>query len=208
MIDEVTLLDLMRRLATRRPLFHSEADFQHELAWEARSAGVADAVRLEQPHDTPTGRISVDLVIRRGARRAAIELKYWKRRLTADIDGERFDLKNQAAQDICRYDLWSDVARLERLVDGGVFDGAWAIALTNDAGYWNAGRDGTVDAAFRLHEGRSARGRLAWAEHAGPGTMRNRVEAIDLAREHVVGWRDYSSVGRHQFRWCAVPIRR
>ncbi len=62
--------------------------------------------------------------------------------------------------------------------------------------------------ADRLHDERSARGRLAWAEHAGPGTTRNRVEPIDLAREHVVVWRDYSVVGGHRFRWCAVPIHR
>lgn len=206
MLDDGAILDLMRRLAARRPVFHSEADFQHELAWEARSAGVADAVRLEQPHDTPHGRIAVDLVIRRGPHKAAIELKYWKRRLTVDVEGERFNLKNQAAQDICRYDLWSDVARLERLVDGGVFDSACAITLTNDSGYWNMGRDGTVDAAFRLHEGRTAHGRLAWAAHAGAGTMRNRVEQIELAREHSIGWRDYSTVGGHSFRWCAFPV--
>lgn len=202
MVDDV--LGLMARLAARRPVFHSEADFQHEIAGEAR--GIADAVRLEVPHETPEGRIAVDVVLRRATSRFGIELKYWKRRLQADVDGERFDLANQGAHDICRYDLWSDVARLERLVDSGAFTGACAIALTNDQGYWNVGGDGTIDAAFRMHDGRLAEGSLAWASHAGAGTMRGRAEPIDLRRVHTVGWRDYSVVAGHRFRWCAFVI--
>ena len=204
MLNDV--LGLMARLAARRPIFHSEADFQHELAWEARDARVADAVRLELPHQTPDGRIAVDVVLLRGPSRFGVELKYWKRRFQADVAGEAFDLANQGAHDLARYDLWSDVARLERLVDGGTFSGACAIALTNDQGYWNVGASGTIDAAFRLHEGRRAEGTLAWAAHAGPGTMRGRPDPIKLRRVHAVGWRDYSVVAGHRFRWCALTI--
>lgn len=40
--------DLLARLALRRPVFHSEADFQHEFAWEARQMW-ADAFGLQTP---------------------------------------------------------------------------------------------------------------------------------------------------------------
>jgi hypothetical protein len=204
MLDDV--LGLMARLAARRPVLHSEADFQHELAWEARDTRIANAVRLELPHQTPDGRIAVDVVLSCGAARLGVELKYWKRRFTADVAGESFDLRNQGAHDLARYDLWSDVARLERLVDGGTFTGACAIALTNDPAYWNVGANGTIDAAFRLHEGRNAEGTLAWAAHAGAGTTRGRAAPIDLRRHHTVRWHDYSVVADHRFRWCAFTI--
>jgi hypothetical protein len=203
-LDE--LARLMTLLSQRRPLYHSEADFQHELAWEARVAGLAEGARLELPCDTPEGRIAVDIVLRTGTQLIGLELKYWKRRLLVDVGGERFALKDQGARDLARYDFWSDVARLERLVDGGVLTSAFAMALTNDPGFWKPGRDGTTDEAFQLHEGRRVSGRLSWAAHAGVGTMRGRERVIALVREHSLTWRDYSNVGGQAFRWCALRI--
>lgn len=57
----MTPTDLHTALATRRPLFHSEADFQHELARELRARGLGRGVRLERPFDLPE-RLNVDLV--------------------------------------------------------------------------------------------------------------------------------------------------
>ena len=46
----------------------------------------------------------------------------------------------------------------------------YAVLLTNDPSYWNvpAARD-TVDAAFRIHEGRDISGELAWAARGRSG---------------------------------------
>ena len=38
---------LMSKLRKRRPIFHSEADFQHALAWEIHLANPSHQVRLE-----------------------------------------------------------------------------------------------------------------------------------------------------------------
>ena len=39
----------MRELAQRRPIFHSEADFQHALAWEIHALHTDCQIRLERP---------------------------------------------------------------------------------------------------------------------------------------------------------------
>jgi hypothetical protein len=66
--------------------------------------------------------------------------------------------------------FWKDVARLEALVGAGVLARGHAVALTNDSAYWNVGRQGTADAAFRLHEGHQTGGVLAWGPGASTGT--------------------------------------
>ena len=203
------LSGLLHALSARRPAFHSEADLQHELAWEFRASGIASAVRLERPFETADGTINLDLAATTRDGRLAVELKYWKKRLDLRLGDEHFVLKNQGAHDISRYDFWKDVWRLERLIDAGLADAGVAIVLTNDPGYWRRGRDGTIDAAFRLHEGRVASGRLAWSERAGAGTTRGRTSPIDLRGEYVVRWHDYSVPGPGlAFRSLTIPISR
>ena len=67
---------LMRKLAIERPLFHSEADFQHALAWRSREEHPNSGVRLEYKPPTNAGeeRMQLDIwLVRLGV---AIELKY------------------------------------------------------------------------------------------------------------------------------------
>lgn len=47
---------LMSQLAGTRPIFHSEADFQHALAWEIQNQHPQAAVRLEYRPPFLTGR--------------------------------------------------------------------------------------------------------------------------------------------------------
>jgi hypothetical protein len=47
MIFEVA--EILSRLAKKRPIFHSEADFQHALAWEVRGMHADADIRLEVP---------------------------------------------------------------------------------------------------------------------------------------------------------------
>ena len=57
----------------------------------------------------------------------------------------------------------------------------YAVMLTNDSSYWKVpGRSDTVDADFRVHEGREISGALAWAARTGPGTMKGRESPIRL----------------------------
>ena len=199
----------MVRLAARRPLFHSEADFQHELAWELRSAGAADVrverpVTVEGPDGSGSRRLNLDLLIKLAGKRVAIELKYWTRRLRLSHGGEDFNLADQGAQDQKRFDFWADVSRLEALVAQGVVDAGFAIALSNDTGYWKQGRTGTTDEGFRLHHGRAVEGTLAWAENTSAGTKGLRSDSLALRGRYSVLWQPYSTPANCELRFLQV----
>ena len=201
-------VEIMSALANERPVFHSEADFQHALAWRLHEAFPEHQIRLEfKPF--PDQRVYLDIWLA-GDPAVAIELKYLTRRLEATVAGERFNLADQAAQDISRYDFTKDLVRLEAIVANMPRTLGLAILLTNDSAYWRPPiRDGIVDAAFRIHEGRTLGGDHAWASHAGKGTMAKREAILALTGSYSLAWRDYSTVPYSSygvFRYLAVPI--
>lgn len=205
----IDILGLMTRLATDRPVFHSEADFQHALAWRIHVEHPTARIRLET---RPERRIRLDLLVALAEERVAIELKYLVRRTTVQLDGELFDLPNQAAQDISRHDFIKDIGRVERFVSDGIANSGWAIALSNDPSYWNASTKlDPVDALFRIHEGRELAGSLSWSALAGRGTTKNRDVPLDLSANYVCRWRDYSKISGPRktmdFRYLAVEVR-
>lgn len=198
--------EILETLARTRPVFHSEADFQHALAWHWKERSPNAVVRLEYRLPFKDERSYADLWIRDAGQTTHVELKYWTRALTVHVEDEAFTLADQAAQDISRYDFVKDVERVERAVQSGIAQRGFVVALTNDQGYWNPPRPGTVDAAFRLHEGRTLFGELAWAEHAGIGTTATRQRVLNLAREYHCHWSPYSDLGvpRGEFRSLVI----
>lgn len=202
--------DTLRHLAALRPIFHSEADFQHALAWSVHRADPSTTVRLEIPFRTDTSSEYLDLQFTSGHRVLAVELKYKTRRLSIQHAGEDFALKQQGAQDLARYDFLADVARLERFVAEGRATVGWAILLTNDPTYWSGPvRAGTIDEQFRLNEGRVLEGALGWRAHASEGTVHGRSGPICLQGRYSANWRPYSNpspLPGGEFRFLAWEI--
>ena len=201
---------LMSDLAHQRPVFHSEADFQHALAWRMHAERRTARIRLEWPVEWSDSeeRIYVDLYL--PTRKVAVELKYLTRKLDLEREGERFALRNQGAQDIRRYDFLKDIERLERLSERTDVRTGFAILLTNDPTYWKPPRrEGTVDAEFRLHEGRTVTGTMEWSEEASFGTKRGRDVPIHLSGSYALEWQDYGDEGDgdyQRFRYLAIRI--
>lgn len=200
---------IMQRLAAQRPIFHSEADFQHALAWQLHEELPESEVRLEfRPF--PEERFYLDIWCRGRDEAFAIELKYLTRGIDLTVGGERFVLKNQAAQDISRHDIVKDIVRVERITAALPGTKGYVIALTNDPSYWKESlRAGTVDAAFRLHEGRTLQGTLVWSELAGGGTTKGRTEPLVLTGNYAIRWKDYSRVSpgtAGEFRYLQVAV--
>ena len=185
----------MAFLAAQRPIFHSEADFQHALAWLIHEVRPEAKVRLEIPRIIDGRRAHVDVWVE-DAERLAIELKYLTASVEAVVAGEEFHLRSQAAQDLGRYDILKDLVRVERLVAAGAADRGVVVALTNDSTYWRAPGRGTSPnyADLRLMEGRPLAGVLAWGPGTGAGTMRGREAPIDLQGSYLCEWTDYSVV--------------
>lgn len=185
---------VLEALADVRPIFHSEADFQHALAWQLKSRFADALIRLEVPFRQPVLRPEyVDLLVHHGGKRLAIELKYKTRGFNTQIDSEVFELQNHSAHDLGRYDFLADVQRLERFVNDKRADNGVAILLTNDRAYWSApSRDGTIDEHFRLTEGKHVTGLMQWLGHASEGTIRGRRDPIDLKGAYQCTWRSFS----------------
>jgi hypothetical protein len=185
----IDVRSILRSLAIRRPVFHSEADFQHEFAWQIRQDHGALSVRLEVPSGLE-GVGTTDILVRTERTVLGIELKYLVKSFTTEANGETFRLRTHSAYDHRRYDVLRDVARLERL-NQKITGPSYVVVLGNDPAFWKSalGRN-TVDAAFRIDHGRTVEGALAWAPHAGLGTTKGR-ETIALLGRYDFLWEDY-----------------
>jgi len=205
---------VLAALAEQRPVFHSEADFQHTLAWEIHRRLPDASVRLERPVKPLTGGkpLHVDIWVERDGEILAIELKYKTRALQTSERGEEFVLQNHSAQDIARYDFIKDVWRVETIVANYANATGYAILLTNDPSYWTRSHNNrTVDAEFRLHQGRELHGTLDWGSHASEGTKRGREKLLRLAGSYPLQWEDYSRATAEakwaKFRYLVVETR-
>jgi hypothetical protein len=87
---------VLESLYKRRPIFHSEADFQHELAHELRAQDSGLSLHLEYPIGVDS-RARLDILLRKGTARFGLELKYLCRSVQMTIDDEVFALKHQRA---------------------------------------------------------------------------------------------------------------
>lgn len=124
------------------------------------------------------------------------------------VGGERFELRDQGAQDIRAYDVVKDIGRVEH--DTRVLDrcnGA-VVVLANEPAYWT--RPGhsrmTNAAAFRLYEGRRLSGAHAWGPNTGAGTSRGRELPISLTGSYELCWRVYSDLPGAGGRFCYLEI--
>lgn len=207
---QIDIQEVMKALATQRKAFHSEADFQHAFAWELHLRHPEASIRLEKPFRTDSKSLHLDFLFQLHGKSVAIELKYKTRALRLNLDGEDFQLSSHSAQDLGRYDYLKDIYRLEEITSTLSDCEGWAILLTNDTTYWKIPqRDGTVDAAFRLTEGRILGGTLAWSDQASAGTKKNRENDLSIGGEYKLAWEDYSTVSSPSyphFRYLAVNV--
>ncbi len=205
---------ILKNLATRRSIFHSEADFQHALAWDIHQIFPDASIRLELPVVRDSKSLHVDIWITHQHGTIAIELKYKSRKLKIQLNRENFTLLDHSAQDVGRYDFIKDIYRLEQLVLPEQASVGYAILLTNDSSYWKTStKVSAVDADFRLHEGNILTGSRKWSEFASAGTMKKREVPIDLTGSYHLHWQDYATLetpknGAFRYLFITVPSQR
>lgn len=191
----VSLRQALADLALVRPVFHSEADFQHALAWQIHTADPGLHIRLET---RPLAGMRLDLQVSSPdwSRHTAVELKYLTRAWSGQVNGELFALKSQGAQDISGYDVVKDVWRIERMTAAGPEWSGAVLVLSNDSYYWRpAARARLTNAdAFRLHEGTVLSGTRAWGPATGAGTRVGRDVDLELSGSYPIHWQDYSTL--------------
>jgi hypothetical protein len=209
MIDIKKILNI---LASERPIFHSEADFQHGLAWQIHLESPECLMRLEFKPPHFKERVYLDIWAAARDTNLAIELKYKTRGLIATVRKEAYNLLDQSAQDLARYDFLKDIQRVERIVSSADDVLGYAIFLTNDSAYWKPPINRrTIDADFRIHQGRTVTGELRWSPDASKGTMRGRENTILIEGVYNWNWQDYSQVSKASygnFRYLLVRIEK
>ena len=183
---------LMADLSKYHPSFHLEADFQHALSQQ-----IHKVMPNSDPHlEYKIKNMSLDIYL--PTERIAIELKHRLPHRNANYG---------------RYYFLEDIERIERVVKDGKADSGFAVLLTNYQALWDPPQSGwktTTDADFRLHEGRTVTGELAWSDKTAESTKKGREGPICLTGSYHLYWRDYSSFGtgtNRQFRYLAVSVK-
>lgn len=201
-IDQV-----LDKLRTKRKLFSSEADFQFALAWTIKELYPRVEVRLEWVPVDYNPSIYIDIAVLDEGRLIPIELKYKTRRTDRLVDGERFVLKNQSAQDLGRYDFLKDIQRIEfiRMHFSNFLEG-YAILLTNDPYYTVKPSANASYNQFSIADGDTKTGSLRWSEGSQASLLR---KGIDLEGSYPIRWGMYSILDdTESVLQLVVPIRK
>jgi hypothetical protein len=196
------LTDVMLRLGEIRPVFHSEADFQHAFAQVVHDMAPLIQIRLEVRQ---RGGEHLDLLCFEESDRSAIEFKY----VTAAWEGgdgltdEVFRLRSHAAMDLARLGFVRDIRRLELFCAATAQTNGLAVILSNCQSLWSTPKPQptTNDQAFRIHEGRTLSGELLW----GGGYRWNDCK---LSGTYSLAWLPYRTQnGSHEdFRWLVAEV--
>ena len=200
----------LAELAALRPLYHSEADFQHALAWHLHETFPEAKVRLEyRPAVPKPPHLDIWLEVRDV--RLAVEVKYRTRALVCDWNGESFNLLKHGAQDQARYDFLKDVMRLEMARAQMPHTSGAALMVTNDSALWKPStHPNAADSSFRLADGTQIGGSsLEWGLAAGPGTKKGRESALAIVGRYELHWQKFSLLpAPHygEFRYLLVEI--
>jgi len=203
---------ILKKLSEDRPIFHSEADFQHALAWEIHKKYPKVSIRLEISSDRPDKRERIDILIRNKNEICAIELKYKKTEINIIHNKELFNLRPDIAQDISRYDFIKDITRLERYVGSHPKSIGYAIILTNDDLYWRDGIRGINSKDFFLNEGRILKKekKMDWHSNTGNGTKKGREKPLELQRDYHLHWKEYSTINelpkKNKFHYLLLKV--
>lgn len=203
---------ILEKLASKRPVFHSEADFQHALAWQIQHEIPDAQIRLEKPMPLGDSTAYLDLLVKTSTCHIAIELKYKTSKTYFQHGDEEFKLKEQGAQDLGRYDFVTDIKRLENYVKTNNQSEGFAIFLTNDKSYWSEPkRNKANDMMYRIHDGKVIEGCLTWGAQVPDGTSGSRTNnIIELNGKYSVSWQPYPKISpsdRDAFKFLLLHIK-
>lgn len=199
MFNEKKIIEIMEALAelgstnSRRAIFTSEAEFQHNFAWMAKTLNEEiDYVLFETPLDDDKRRVDLVLVMKDGTN-IPIEFKYF----TKKIDGEEFKYIRNQNDTYRSYDYLADIQRIEEFVSNDKNNSpcGYSIVLTNNSVYWtyNSESETANYKDFRLFEGRLIEKDqlLMWIDSNARGVKKTQQKPIILRKDYLFKWYDY-----------------
>lgn len=200
MLSRNEIIELLDDLSKKRPVFHSEADFQHALAWLIHEKYPAISIRLERPF----GNVGeIDILLLRDNSEFLLELKYKTCKTLIKFNGEQYNLKSHGAQPLGRYDGIKDISRVELSERPGA-----TIFLTNESQYWRVSPSGN-GAAFSMQDGRNIYSpiKLEWTNTENTNSIgAERINPIELHSNYVFCWRKFSQIDRNIFRYLLIMV--
>lgn len=155
----------------------------------------------------------VDIVVEKDGKFIPIEMKYKTKEINKDIPrfGEVLEgvtiIKNQAAQNVGKYDFWKDVRRIELLkrrfkaVPSGL-----AIFLTNDPSYRNKTDEEAMSYSHSIANGDHDKVR---EEIHKQKRTRKKFPKFELDKEHEISWSgewDLKNPDRNQFEYILLEV--
>ena len=204
-MNQSIITQSLKDLAVKRPFFWSEADFQFAFSEALRVYLPNAKIRLERPVPIKKGKdektYHVDIWIEDEGKIYPIELKYKTKRCSIKIGDETFNVTDQSAEDLGRYDYIADIKRIEDIRDlyRSTFGEGYAIMLTNNLRYCPNERNNknTMDKNFRIYQGAVLKGQLKWIRTLQSKTVnedgdRGSRRVISLSGEYQIKWEDYS----------------
>lgn len=201
-ISEKELKQILETLAESGNTYLCEKQFQFDLAWELRKYFEAQNkkdcyVYLEYPSNDKEkdgSRIYYDIVIKENDTYCPIELKYKTSKGKAKLYGEEFDLKDQAAQDLGRYDFLKDVCRIEDFAYEKKMERGYAIFITNDKTYWEREGNGCLYQDFALYNDRKIPNtQLNWRDGFKESSVgKNRKDGLKIEGDYKVDWKPFN----------------
>lgn len=212
-ISKDELKQILETLAKSGNTYLCEKQFQFDLAWELRKYFEAQNkkdcyVYLEYPSNDKEkdgSRIYYDLVIKENDTYCPIELKYKTSEGTAKLYGEEFNLKDQSAQDLGRYDFLKDVCRIEDFAFEKKMERGYAIFITNDKTYWERKGERCLYQDFALNMGRDIpNSPLKWREGFKESSVgKNRTGSLTIKGKYKADWVQLNS----EFQYLMFEIK-
>ena len=182
---------LIQNLSCKREIFHSEADFQHSLAWEMKLAVSHIDIRLEVPliDKKYTDIVVIDSVTEE---KFAIELKYPHTRSQFEVSGEKYSLGATSETQQVSYNTIKDISRIEELRQQKLVTRGFVIMISNTPDMWNAHTKKNQAAEFFLSDGIVLEGlRSVPTDRSGRFSKNS---SIELSGKYPVNWLDYSKL--------------
>ena len=219
-MSNFNLESVLNELSEERKIFVSEADFQLALAWKIKEEYNDAKVRCEYPLQVGNEYMHIDIMVIREDEWIPIELKYKTSSIEVNgekgicIGEEKYNLKNQSAQDIGRYDYLRDIERIEKIKKSKIKIGkvnckrGFTIMISNDPLYRRKPQYKKQEKGaqlpnyyqFSLHETEKGekvhniKKRPRWHECTGDGTKKGREHNINLTGTYECNWKPYSQI--------------
>ncbi len=199
---------IIKKLSETRPVFCSEADFQLALAWQIKEIYKEEVeVRLEYCFpERPDWHI--DIVVIQGNKRYPIELKYKTKKAEIEYKKEKFILKNQAAQNLGKYDFWNDVYRIETLKNDERLniEKGYVIMITNDLSYLDKSGKNAMSYNFGIYKDRVVnKETLIWQGEPSKAITNNR-KILDIKGDYKCHWVRYSKKIEEEFNYLLLEV--